>query len=132
MKRVLLFNRVHPRQIALLLIASLLASCWIPRNDWELDSRRNVTPGTTTTLQEGVGTATLADVLLQLGEPDVVSEDGRRLTYQWTKIEGMFIIGAMYMGSARDVTRASAIEVTFDERGYLVSAELLYGKLHLD
>ena len=133
MKRAARIHPILPRAIALTLASTLVASCWMPKNDWETHSRQNVTPGTTATLREGVGVTTLEEVLLQLGEPDAVSEDGRLLTYRWTKIEGVFLVGVMYLGgSANDITRASAVEITFDDDGYLASAKLLYGKLHLD
>ena len=53
------------------------------------DARKNIDKDTAASLQ--VGITTKEDVLLQLGEPDHVSEDERQLNYVWTGPGVVFI-----------------------------------------
>lgn len=114
----------------LLLASSLVASCFIPMSYWAAKSRQNVTPGTREELQPGV--MNIEDVLLELGEPDVVSDDGRHLGYEWTRVKGLLLVGAMYAGSVGEVTRTSRLELAFDEQGRLASVDIVSKRLHIE
>ena len=75
------------RQLLLLAGSLFLGSCLVfPTIS---DSRKNIDKDTAASLQAGV--TTKEDVLLQLGEPDFVSEDERQLNYVWTGPGVVFI-----------------------------------------
>jgi hypothetical protein len=115
----------------LLLASWLVASCiYIPMPHWAAKSRHNVTGATASELQ--VGVTTLEDVLLKLGEPDSVLDDGLRLGYQWTRVDGILVVGAMYVGATAEVTRTSTLELTFDKQGRLAHFEVVSKQLHVD
>ena len=62
-----------------------------------------------------VGETTREEILLVLGEPDFVSEDGRRFGCLWSKVKAIWAI-ASYGGSgaAGEITRSYLIETSFD------------------
>lgn len=95
------------------LAATLLAGCIIVPVDYHASgSRHNVNAAVQTKLQPGV--TTKEDVFLLLGEPDHVSEDGRRIGYKWTKVNVLIIYGAYTTGGVAEVERSHVLHVTFD------------------
>ena len=87
-------------------------------------SRRNVGPEPPSSVR--VGTSTKDDLFLTLGEPDFVSEDGRRLGYAWTKVSAIWLsVGGAGGGVGGEISNARVLEFTFDERNVVGSVRRL-------
>lgn len=63
--------------------------------------------------------ASREDVLLRLGEPDLVEDGGRRFTYAW-KVVGAEIV--WLDGTSRAVVDTRRLSLEFDESGHLMPA----------
>ena len=120
----------HPaaaRGLATSLVAAgtlLLAGCIIiPVNYHEFGSRQNISERTAAHLQPGV--TTKEEVFLQLGEPDHVSDDGRRLGYAWGKVRALVLVGGGYSGAIAEVKRSYLLQVTFDANGRLAALSVV-------
>ena len=107
----------------LLLAVSLVTSCFPVPPHWTAESRHNVTPATAKELR--VGVTTLQDVVLDLGEPDSVSDDGLRLGYQWTRVRWIAVVSNGLYGTAQELGRTTFLELTFDEQGRLSRREMV-------
>ena len=118
------------RVAGVVLVCSLVTSCFVPMSYWDKTSRHNITPSTAAALRPGE--MKLEDVLLQLGEPDFALDDGRHIGYRWTRVKGLLVVGAMYVGSASEVTRTATLELTFDEQGLLAGVQVVSKRLHID
>jgi hypothetical protein len=116
--------RRRPACLALAAPMLWLAGCLIIPVDYHAaGSRRNVSPGTTGELRLGVTTA--EEVFLTLGEPDFVSEDGRRLGYAWTKVKGLVFVGSYGGGTSGEIKHSYVLEVSLDETNRVSQARLL-------
>lgn len=73
-----------------------------------------------------------ADVLLRLGEPDSVSQDGRRIAYRWSRTWAVGAVGGNASAYPFVVERGSALLLTFDADDSLVSAETVNRWFHSD
>jgi hypothetical protein len=103
----------------------VLAGCIIIPVDYHAaGSRHNVTVNSTNVFRPGV--TTREEVLLRLGEPDFVSEDGRRFGYFWTKVKAIWVV-ASYGGSGAggECTKSYLIETSFDPGNRLSDVRLL-------
>jgi hypothetical protein len=101
-----------------------LAGCLVvPVDYYQTGSRHNVSPKTPSELRLGV--TTREELLLSLGEPDFVSDDGQRLGYAWTKVKAVwFVVG--YGGAASaEVERSYVLEASFDASSRLSQVRLL-------
>jgi outer membrane protein assembly factor BamE (lipoprotein component of BamABCDE complex) len=105
--------------------AMMLAGCLIIPTDYHAaGSRRNLDPKTPATLRPGV--TTKEEIFLSLGEPDFVSEDGRRLGYAWTKVKAIYAIAGPYGGGASgEVQRSYVLEASFDASNRVSDVRLL-------
>ena len=111
--------------LAAVLCCVVLAGCLVIPVDYHATgSRHNITPQSTNTLR--IGMTTREDVLLALGEPDFVSEDGRRFGYLWTKVKAIWAV-ASYGGSGTggEITRSYLIETSFDPSNRVSDVRLL-------
>lgn len=98
----------------------LLAGCIIIPVDYhEFGSRHNVSEKAAARLQSGV--TTKEEVFLSLGEPDYVSDDGRRLGYGWSKVKALIIVGGYGTGAVAEAKRNYLLQLTFDPQGRLIS-----------
>jgi outer membrane protein assembly factor BamE (lipoprotein component of BamABCDE complex) len=99
--------------LAAVLCGIALAGCIIIPVDYHATgSRHNITMEATNVLR--VGVTTRAEVLLALGEPDFVSEDGQRFGYLWTKVKAIWAVASYGPGAGGEVTRSYLVETTFD------------------
>lgn len=96
-----------------LLGSILVAGCLIIPVDYPAaNSRHNLKAESTNALN--VRVTTREDVLLALGEPDFVSEDGQRFGYMWTKVKAIWVVAGSSGGTGGEITRSYLVEVTFD------------------
>ncbi|MFM1767991.1 MAG: hypothetical protein RJA22_520 [Verrucomicrobiota bacterium] len=125
MKRAMLAARGWRRGAAWGLAAGalvVLAGCLVIPVDYHTrGSRRNVTAATTNLWR--VGVTTREEVLLTLGEPDFVSEDGRRFGHAWSKVKAIVMGG--YSGS--EVWRYYRVETTFDASNRVAGVRFVSG-----
>jgi hypothetical protein len=70
-----------------------------------------------------VGKATMEEVLLRLGEPDEVLEDGRLLLYRWTEVRGFFALAGMNSAVVIPFPGRREVRVRFDEGGRVIRIE---------
>ncbi len=88
-------------------------------------ARTNVTEETTTQFERGKNT--MADVILQLGEPDAVSADESRVVYRSEKLAGLWAVGAggdtgAAAGDAGALFTERIFIIEFDSSGRFQSA----------
>jgi hypothetical protein len=99
--------------LALVLGGLGLAGCLVIPVDYHAaGSRHNVNAKTCEGLRPGV--TTREEILLTLGEPNFVSEDGQRLGYAWTKVKALWFVGGYGAGAAGEVERSYVLETCFD------------------
>lgn len=92
---------------------AILSGCLlIPVDYHAAGSRHNVESGIQSKLQSGV--TTKEEVLLMLGEPDHVSEDGQHFGYAWSKVKLIVIMVAPYGGDAGEWGRNYVFHIGFD------------------
>lgn len=109
--------------LAALLAGVVLTGCLIIPVDYHATgSRHNVRLEATNSLLAGV--TTLEDVLLALGEPDFVSEDGRRAGYFWTKVKAIWAVASYGPGAGGEITRSYLIEISYDQSNRVSSVRL--------
>jgi hypothetical protein len=111
--------------LAAVLCCIVLAGCLIIPVDYHTTgSRHNVTMESTNALH--IGATTRADILLTLGEPDFMSEDGRRFGYHWTKVKVIWAVASYGgTGAAGECTKSYLIETSFDSSNRLADMRLL-------
>ena len=97
----------------------------IPVNSPSPGSRRNVTEATESLLQRG--TLTKEEVLLLLGEPDDVSEDGQRFGYAWRKVRAIIAT----VGGAVHMQRGYLLQVWFDASAHVVQVGTVEDEMSL-
>jgi hypothetical protein len=92
---------------------AILPGCLlIPVDYHAAGSRHNVDAGVRSKLQPGV--TTKEEVLLMLGEPDLVSEDGQHFGYAWSKVKLIVILVAPTGGDAGEWGRNYVLHIAFD------------------
>jgi hypothetical protein len=106
-------------------VVVLLGGCLIvPVPEYDAaGSRGNITKETSDQFQTGV--TTKEDVLLQLGEPDYATDDGRQIGYEWTRVKAWWFVGGGYSGAAGEVLRSYLLRLTFDEEDRFVRSDLM-------
>lgn len=103
-----------------------LAGCLVVPVDYHAaGSRQNIT--TKTAQQLRPGTTTKEEILLQLGEPDYTSEDGRTLAYAWTKVGALVIVGGYGSAAAAEVGKSHHLVITFDDNNRVSQTEVRGG-----
>ena len=106
---------------------------YLPLNKADPDTRQNVSEETIVSIIPGQ--TNKDDILLQLGEPDEVSPDGRRLIYSWNKIKGVawYAIFGGYSGSIGHETfkKQYRMVITFDEKGVVLRKNILEEELSM-
>jgi outer membrane protein assembly factor BamE (lipoprotein component of BamABCDE complex) len=122
------FPSVRGRLVALSLALAVAlsgpAGCLIvPVNYTAAGSRNNVRTQTANTLRPGV--TTREDVLLVLGEPDLASEDGRRLGYAWSKVNAIWFVASYGGGAGGEIQRSYILEVSFDAGDRVAAVRIL-------
>ena len=116
--------RIAVLLLAAVLCCAVLAGCLIIPVDYHAaGSRHNVTLKSTNALH--LGATTREDVLLALGEPDFVSEDGRRFGYLWTKVKAIWIVASTSGGGGGEITKSYLIETSFDQSNRVADVRLL-------
>ena len=102
----------------------------IPVDYYQTGSRHNLNPQTEASLR--VGETTKEEVLLLLGEPDLVSDDGQELGYAWTKVKALVFIAAGSAGggvgggaASGELERSYVLSVSFDSSNRVTQARLL-------
>ncbi len=71
---------------------------------------------------------TRKDVLLKLGNPDVVMRDGRLLAYRWRVTRGYVAVGGGYQGEVFPIDRSYVAMFMFDDRGRLAHHKYMSAK----
>ncbi len=105
-------------------ISMVLAGCLIiPVNYTAPGSRGNVTTETGSSIQSGV--TSREEVLLHLGEPDHVSDDGRRIGYAWTKVRALWFVGGLGGAASGEIERSYILEISFNPEGSVSGTRLL-------
>lgn len=113
--------RIVAPLLAALLCGLVLAGCIIIPVDYHaVGSRHNVTQESTNALRLSVTTP--EDLLLTMGEPDFVSEDGGRFGYLWTKVKAIW---GSYGGAGGAFIRSYLMEASFDRSNRLAGVRLL-------
>lgn len=94
-------------------VALVLTGCLIIPTDYHTPaSRHNLTVQSTNLFR--IGLTTQEEVLLALGEPDYVSDDGQRLGYTWSKVKAILIVASTSGGGGAEFPRNYLIEASFD------------------
>ena len=110
--------------LALAAVGVWLAGCLIiPTNYLAAGSRHNVSPKTAGRFQPGV--TTKADVLLTLGEPDSVPDDGRRLDYEWSRVKAIWFVGGYGAAIGGEIQYSNVLQVSFDASNRLTQVRLV-------
>ena len=64
------------------------------------------------------------EVMRQFGQPDLVSDDGRKTVYHWTKVNAYLIFVVAYLPPMTPLPKNNYLIITFDERDTVESLEL--------
>jgi outer membrane protein assembly factor BamE (lipoprotein component of BamABCDE complex) len=114
----------HVRRAITIAAATIAAGCIALPTDYRAaDSRENVSAKTSVRLQPGV--TTIEDVLLLLGEPEYVSDDGRRIGYAWARVNAIIIIISTGPGAGvLEVQRSHLVQISFDSDGRVTNVAL--------
>lgn len=96
---------------------------WSPaENPQDFYSRKNLSKSSTNSII--AGRTTKAEVILHLGEPDLVSEDGRRMVYRWTKVRGYMVIMVPGGGATPAIPKNYYLVIDFNEQDLAVNREI--------
>jgi len=98
----------------------------IPTDFYGYGTRRNVSEETEAKL--AIGITTKEDVLLALGQPDLVMGDGATFIYTWEKIKGVGISLVPLpnaLGAPVDFQKDFQLRLKFDENDILVEKNFL-------
>jgi outer membrane protein assembly factor BamE (lipoprotein component of BamABCDE complex) len=107
----------------LILCCIVLAGCVVvPVSYYTSDSRQNITDDILPQIVPGKSTRN--EVFLQLGEPDDISSDERRVTYQWTKVKAIWAVGGYGSGAAGTIEKESLFVIEFDIDGIVSEKKL--------
>ena len=100
-----------------ILLTSLLSGCIvIPFSNRETGNARKDL-GQATANQIDPGTATIEDVILELGEPDAVSPDERTIAYRSQRSVAAWIIAGGYSTGGGTIDEVRFLVIEFDEHG---------------
>lgn len=109
--------------IAFAVFAVALTGCLIiPTNYYLEDSRRNVSGDPLP--QIAVGRTNREEVLLTLGEPDLVSDDEAQFCYTATKSIYYLLWGGYYTGGSKEFIMNYYHVITFDDHALVDSVHL--------
>ena len=109
--------------VALLLLGGCLV---IPvKNYPSAGSRGNISAATTDRLQ--VGVSTKEEIILLLGEPDSMSEDGCRMGYAWNRVKARWAVWTGVTAIGGEIARSYVMSLTFDADGRLLKTEVIKG-----
>jgi hypothetical protein len=64
------------------------------------------------------------EVLLKLGEPDVVLNHERIFVYRWEMVAAYFFVGAYYSGTGGPIQRPHFLIIEFDDRNIVARHEV--------
>jgi len=64
------------------------------------------------------------EVLLKLGEPDLVLNRERIFVYRWEMVAAYFFVGAYYSGSGGPIQRPHFLIIEFDDKNIVVRHEV--------
>jgi outer membrane protein assembly factor BamE (lipoprotein component of BamABCDE complex) len=104
----------------------LLTGCVvIPVDYYSAGSRHNLSEKAALSLQPGK--MTKEEVLVLLGEPDYVSEDGQRLDYRWKRVKAIVVIVAGSGCCAGEIQRSKRLQVWFDANEYISHVDIVKG-----
>jgi outer membrane protein assembly factor BamE (lipoprotein component of BamABCDE complex) len=106
--------RMAVAAMATLVVVALTGCVVIPVDYNDINTRRNITPDTASSLVPGV--TTREEIILRLGEPNHVADEGRRIGYAWEKVKALMAAGYGYGGAAGEIERGYLLEITFDRR----------------
>jgi hypothetical protein len=124
-------GRLPPLLLMLTLLMSGCVVVPIPANRLDPAVRSNVTPQTVNHL--GAGDVSRAEVLLQLGEPDEVSQEERQFRYHTERVKWdvLWLLSGGYSATGGDieVKKLYDLVLRFDDRGKLVEGSWLEGWL---
>jgi hypothetical protein len=120
-------HAVAGRVVSLLLMATAsvwLAGCLVfPTNHYEAGSRHDIPSLTQTNLQ--IGVTTKEDVLLMLGEPDIVATNEQCFVYRSAKVKAVWVAYAVVapigLGGG-DFEHVHELEVLFDASNRVAQA----------
>ncbi len=116
--------RAAPGALLVMLGGALVSSCIVIPVDYHATgSRHNLTAESTNLLQNSA--TTREEILLALGEPDFISEDGRRFGYQWTKVKAIWAVVSYGPGGGGEITRSYLIQTSFGENNRLSDVRFL-------
>lgn len=110
-------TKYYKKKLPVLFILMLLGinACVIIPTDYHLEgTRNNVTQETLAAFIPGQ--TTKEEVLRNLGEPDVVAEDGSRIAYHSIKNKAWYLFFAPYAAEYGGIKRQYVFSLTFDER----------------
>jgi hypothetical protein len=111
------------RPFVVLFFALFLPGCIIiPTPQHYVGGRFDIDYATISSLS--CGTTGKEDVLLKLGEPDLVVKDERVLGYRWQKAQAYFFVGGPGGGGGRPIMTTYLLLLEFDEKNVLLRAEL--------
>ena len=104
----------------LLIICLSVSGCIpIPVNMYSDGSRMNVSGDTDERFT--IGKTTRASVVLKLGEPDGIKDDGQQIYYQWSK---EYLLGASQGGGGPLFGLDYVLLFTFNHKGVLLNTEV--------
>jgi len=64
------------------------------------------------------------EVLLKLGEPDLVLNYERIFVYRWEMVAAYFFVGAYYSGTGGPIQRSNFLIIEFDDKNIVVRREM--------
>jgi hypothetical protein len=86
----------------------------IPEDHYWNQTRQNISPETVAFITPGQ--TTKEDVILRLGEPEEISDDGSRLAYFWFKTKGSIIFYLVAGAVVANIDYQYIFSITFDEK----------------
>lgn len=100
----------------------------IPTPEHTISGRANLGPQSMVSIT--VGQTRREEVILRFGEPDVASDNGRKVAYRWEKVKAYYayIIGSGYSASAGagPISKGYYLVIEFDEAGVVAYKELTH------
>jgi outer membrane protein assembly factor BamE (lipoprotein component of BamABCDE complex) len=112
-------------------LAVLFNGCIIiptPEHDLGMPMRGQIPPKTINLVKPGI--TTREQVLLNLGEPDIVADNDAAFVYLWCPVEGYFIIGVGAAGGGvgggggmAPLPRMYCVIIKFDDQGIVRSCD---------
>ena len=107
---------------ALLLILFSYACVVIPTPEHRDHGRVPCDDGKTTFMVKD--TTNKEEVLLKLGEPDLVLDREKIFVYRWEMVAAYFFVGAYYSGGGGPIHRSHFLIIEFDDRNIVARHEV--------